>query len=563
MINALLKLAEHYLKNHNINRALRCYQRILKDNPQETEALHGIAVLLAQRGDNKNALSYVTQAIQQEPTHPIYYNTQGNLHTRLKNFPAAITAYKQAIHLNPNYASAYNNMGNCFYYQHQYQQAKEAYKKAIALSPTASAHYNYGRLWLAEQNYKAAIQAFEATLLCDPSHLMALSQLAHLYMELNNYPLAIVYYQKRLAIQPHHRATQHQCGLAYFKNKSYTHSLALLKKVLTEAPEAPEIHYHLANAFLELGHYQQALAHYLQEIEKHEHGDSYYNIGVILMYQERHQEALSYLKDAIRLAPLHVESYLNVATIYLKLNQHDAAINYYQKALELKPKDPEIEHILSALQDQHPKAIAPVEFVSHLFDQYAPYYDKHLTNYLHYQVPEHLFQSVMSVIHTEHPQWNILDVGCGTGLSGIRFKPLAKKLMGIDISANMIAIAQQTNVYDELHQGALPNQLHLFTDINLVIAADVFPYIGDLSTLFAKIYDLLLDQGLFCFTVEKGNHKEGYHLNPSIRYSHTAAYLKYLAQIYHFYILTFENIVLRQQHHQNIEGYLVILQKTS
>ena len=45
---------------------------------------------------------------------------------------------------------------------------------------------------------------------------------------------------------------------------------------------------------------------------------------------------------------------------------------------------------------------------------------------------------------------DVLDAGCGTGLCGPLMAPYARRLVGVDLSAGMLAQAKEKNVYDEL-----------------------------------------------------------------------------------------------------------------
>ncbi len=112
------------------------------------------------------------------------------------------------------------------------------------------------------------------------------------------------------------------------------------------------------------------------------------------MYQEQHWEAIDYFKQALTLDSNYREAHLNIAAVYLKINQIKQAIEHYKSALLLKPNDSEIEHILTALQKKEVPAHAPDSYVRHLFNEYATYYDQHLTLHLQYQVAQKLYQAV-------------------------------------------------------------------------------------------------------------------------------------------------------------------------
>ena len=46
-----------------------------------------------------------------------------------------------------------------------------------------------------------------------------------------------------------------------------------------------------------------------------------------------------------------------------------------------------------------------------------------------------------------------LDLGCGTGLTGIILREIAKHLTGVDIAAKMLAHAKEKEIYDEFSRG--------------------------------------------------------------------------------------------------------------
>ena len=85
-----------------------------------------------------------------------------------------------------------------------------------------------------------------------------------------------------------------------------------------------------------------------------------------------------------------------------------------------------------------------------LFDQYAHEYDMHMTGVLGYAVPRQLRELVAPYL--VQPPLAILDLGCGTGLSGAVFQDLAHTLVGIDLSPNMpitpLPLGMPSSVHD-------------------------------------------------------------------------------------------------------------------
>ncbi len=461
--------------------------------------------------------------------------------------------------MQADYAPAYNNIGNAYYRLGNNDKAKDYYQKAIQLQPNyADAYFNYGRLLAHDKQHEAAIEKLHKAIEHRPQHALALWQLGQIYLEKKDYKAAIDYLRQRLAITPRHASTHHDIGLALLTTKHFTAACQHLETAANLDSQLPNIHFDLATAFLESGNQERALSHYLRQIAAQPTVESYFNAGVLMSYQERHQDAIRYLQEAINIDLNNLPSHLNIAAVYLKIGKLNEAISHYQAALKIKPDDDEVKHILHALQQDETPQQAPSAYLQHLFDQYATYYDAHLIKHLKYKVPQLLLDMVMDEKELTESTHTILDLGCGTGLCGELFQPYAKKLIGIDISEKMVELAQQKQIYHDVVTERMENALEKFHDNDLILAADALPYMGDLRELFLKIKSALTPAGLFAFTIEK-THQADYVLQENIRYAHSKKYIELLSKECGFSIIRLDNAVLRQQHGKAVEGYLVLL----
>lgn len=542
----------------------KCYaicQELIDASPHP-EVHHLLSMVMTQLGDTEQALKEIDAAISLLPNSSQLHNTQGNIFLRSRQVNQAKDSYLKAIELNADYAPAHNNLGNCHLKLNQFKESKACYLKAIAIEPLfVDAHFNYGRLLLAQRNLPSARYVLLHAYRLNPRHPAVIGQLAEIAIHEGEFDDAIDYCSERLKIQPTHADTYHTLGTALFQQDQFSDAADAFSYSIKLGTRASDAHYNLASAYIEMGDFKSALKHYHQQLEVEAMSDAYYNIGVILMAQDHHNDALSYFQSAAETDPDNTETLLNMGAINLKKGNREEAIKIYQQVLSLEPDNAEITHVLEALIGKNTPEQSPPDYVKNLFNHYANYYDKHLEAHLHYDVPQQLAKAIEEESQCgDTEQWRILDLGCGTGLVGEQLKHLAKQLIGIDISEKMIAHAEKKQIYHDLSIGDITLAFKTHRDIDLVVAGDVFTYIGNLNNIFLGVKVVLKSGALFAFTVEKTN-EENYILQKTIRYAHNKHYIETLIEKNDFITERFANITLRRQHGHPIEGYLVILRK--
>jgi predicted TPR repeat methyltransferase len=163
--------------------------------------------------------------------------------------------------------------------------------------------------------------------------------------------------------------------------------------------------------------------------------------------------------------------------------------------------------------------------------------------------------------------WDVLDLGCGTGLVGAEIAPLSRRLVGIDLSPNMIERARSRGIYGELHcvdiMTALTAAAARYARYHVVAAADVFIYVGKLDEVILAIQQVLHPGGLFAFSVEaaEGTDRpapEGYRLGLTGRYTHQLDYLQRLARLHGFGIEEIRQTRIRVEQRRPVQGWLSV-----
>jgi predicted TPR repeat methyltransferase len=205
-------------------------------------------------------------------------------------------------------------------------------------------------------------------------------------------------------------------------------------------------------------------------------------------------------------------------------------------------------------------AVAPRAYVAQRFDEYADHFEQHLTDTLNYQTPQLLVEAITQTLPKPLSWGIVFDGGCGTGLMGPLLRLRSGRMIGCDLSARMIEQARQKSVYDELHVGDVSEILLRYCgDIDLVVIADVFPYIGDLREIMQRVHRSLRPGGWLAFSAERYEGAE-YHLHPQGRYAHAESYLRGLAEEMSFTLCHHTVAVLREQLDTPVYGHIMVWQ---
>jgi predicted TPR repeat methyltransferase len=290
------------------------------------------------------------------------------------------------------------------------------------------------------------------------------------------------------------------------------------------------------------------------------HHDAWLRAGRFHELQHATGEAERCYRRAIAVRPDSGEAHAKLAGLLHALGRADEARAEYHEALRLRPDMESVRYLLAALDQSVPPPAAPPGYVRALFDDYAEKFESHLTQQLAYRTPELLSGHLREFMGKPVRSLDIMDLGCGTGLCGVLFREHARRLVGVDLSPAMIEKARGRGIYDELlveevvaALGRMPGQF------DLVLAGDVFVYIGDLKPVLLATRSALRPGGLFAFSVEAGAPGTDYAVHRAARYTHSAEYVRTVSMQTPFEELAQSTVELRKQEGVSVAGHLFVL----
>lgn len=312
---------------------------------------------------------------------------------------------------------------------------------------------------------------------------------------------------------------------------------AALEAVLAVEPDHVAARYKLANLQKDAGDLGRALANYIEVLRRSPgHAEALNNLGAVRQAQGDVAAAEACYRDSIRCAPLLVAPALNLARLLQELGRNDEAGRVCMEA-EARGLDAGLfGHLRSALGDvggPGSSGRAPDAYVRETFDAFAAGFERRLVAELDYKVPQALAE--MACTGGASAPVDVLDLGCGTGLvaDALADSPQASpfRLTGVDLSPRMLDEARRKGRYAALHEADIGGWLAAVPGaaFDLVMAADVFIYVGRLDEVFQGVEQALRPGGRFAFSIETCTDGD-WQLRPSGRYAQSPAYVESLAR---------------------------------
>lgn len=279
-----------------------------------------------------------------------------------------------------------------------------------------------------------------------------------------------------------------------------------------------------------------------------------------------------------------------------------------------------------------PAASAPAvphEYIRKLFNGYSKTFDDHLVTHLHYRTPAALLALALQAagLRPDAPAatWaRCGDLGCGTGLAGVEFRPWVRFLTGCDLSGGMVAEARK-RVRTAAAPSSSPQPLYDGLDVDeveawmrkqagviaaaanaagndgddavaaaaraaaaaarcesaptgpydLLLCADVLVYIGDLSGVFATAAGVMAPRAapgdpppLFVLSTESepeaaagASDGPGFRLTGTGRCSHRRSYVVGTAQAAGFRLVAAVTQPIRKNRGEDVTGDLYVFER--
>ena len=437
---------------------------------------------------------------------------------------------------------------------------------------------------LRQNHLEAAEQVYVALLAHYPKQPDAMHYLGVIRHRSGRQEEGLQLVRESLAIAPGHAWMWNNLGNVLVEQQRADEALGAYEECVTLDPAAADAWSNLGALHRKAGRLGEAEDACRRAVSlKPDFALAWFNLAQVLIEQGLVHEGLLANSKAILLAPKHQTGRQQVARALVTLGEVGRAAEVYREWLAEEPGNPVVLHHLAACEGSNSHRRAPDDYVELVFDGFAASFDAKLAS-LGYRAPQ-LIASLASK-HLPPPARELLvgDAGCGTGLCGSLVRDWAASLIGFDLSAGMLALAEQRGVYDRLHKAELVDYLRRNPEaFDLLVSADTLCYFGDLGEFADAAHAALRPGGRLMFTVEAladsaadanrgagagsgadagagadaATGPEPFRLQPHGRYAHSHDYLGQVLDGAGFRVEDLLQDVLRREAGLAVQGWVV------
>ncbi len=474
----------------------------------------------------------------------------------------AVESLARAVAITPGQAVLHLAMGRALEITGDTAEAALHYRTVLSLDAShAEAHARLGELLGRQGRRDDAVAHCRAAIAASPAHAEALNCLGALLTEAGQADEACDVLRRALELRPDWPVALNNFGVALRDAGRLDAAATILEGAVELRPGHAGSRANLASVYRAQGRLDDAREAAEQGTRRAPRSlECWMELGLARQAQGHAEGAAAAFERATAAAPKSARAWYCLGEACRALDQGERAARAYAKALKLDPDDLHGAALGLALAGGAPAPDkAPEAYVRQLFDDYADRFDQTLVEKLDYCAPQVLADALARTVD-RRGGLTIMDAGCGTGLAAPVLKPYASRLDGVDLSPAMAARAAERGLYDDVAVGELVASLsERPARYDLVVAADVLVYLGDLAPVMQAAHAALRPAGAFAFTVEKAEDAATYVLGPKQRYAHAAEYVAQSAQAAGFGVVLMEDAVTRRDGGRDVPGLVVVL----
>jgi protein O-GlcNAc transferase len=298
----LLKQALAHHEAGRLNEAQELYRTILRDDPENVDALHYAGLALHQVGETERAIALMRRATERAPAQLHYVLNFGQVLEASGALEQAIACYRQMVSLDRTSVSGYLKLGLALVHSGRPQEALAPLSEALGLNPESHEAANgLGNALLKLWQLERAAVCYRKAVAAAPASIEARNNLGMVLAKLDCYDEAISTYREALELNPSSAPLLNNLAAALFAKGEYDATITCCQQTLALEPNYPDALLTLANAYKMNGQLREATDQYRRSLALNPTSASAHtNLASALLDQDRIEEAIAHYRQAIR-----------------------------------------------------------------------------------------------------------------------------------------------------------------------------------------------------------------------------------------------------------------------
>jgi tetratricopeptide (TPR) repeat protein len=246
-----------------LDEAEKLYNRVLKADRNQFDALHLLGMLNHQRGKPGEAYRLLSAALKVHPRAPEALSNFAMILVALKRETEALASVDKALAIAPGHPDALNNRGNVLMTMKRPAEAVAAFDAVLKAQPRHPvALVNRGNALAAAGQPENAIADYDEALKLAPGNPLALYNRGNALRDLGRDGEAIDSYERALAAAPNHAGALRNRGLALAALNRHREAVGSFDRAIAIKPDDADAHFDAAMSLLTLGDYARGFAEY-------------------------------------------------------------------------------------------------------------------------------------------------------------------------------------------------------------------------------------------------------------------------------------------------------------
>lgn len=395
-------LTQLELKNGNIEDAIHALKKAIASDPDSVYLKNDLVMIYLYQKDIDNALHLIEEILAKDPNNIDALINMGKIRYRQENFPEAKVVFEKVIELDPENENLYLLLGNIYMEEEEYDKALSIYERMLNVFPDSFAgHFFLGKIFEKKDNWREAEVQYKKTLELKPELVEPRFALVDLYKSvisddrtlrknekkafeqkiietykgiLEQYPddiratIEIGYHYYLLGDTVKAENLFENLGLRslsdtsviqkivqlFVDKKKYDEAITIMQGMLKGAPDSSNLHFILGLTYFDGKKNENKAIYHLKQVTPNSkfYENAVVHVAFLLQQQDKKEEAIGYLNNALNQVPNKVDLMFYLGAIYEETEQYDKAEEILLKGIEIEPENTKLHYKLGIIYDK-------------------------------------------------------------------------------------------------------------------------------------------------------------------------------------------------------------------